>query len=102
MIRRPPRSTLFPYPTLFRSRSVVTVSPQGPGRLQTDPLTGLDERYLAQLLAIGGPAGQGDVDLWGDLDRRELDRESTRLKSRHAHISYAVFCFKKKKRQSTQ
>ncbi|WP_433375334.1 arginase family protein [Actinoplanes sp. CA-142083] len=52
--------------------SLVTVSPAGPSRLQTDALTGLDERYLAQLLALAGPAGTLEVDLWNDLDRREL------------------------------
>jgi arginase family enzyme/very-short-patch-repair endonuclease len=53
-------------------RSLVTVSPAGPSRLQTDALNGLDERYLAQLLALAGPAGTLEVDLWNDLDRREL------------------------------
>ncbi|WP_281419692.1 arginase family protein [Paractinoplanes toevensis] len=52
--------------------SLVTVSPAGPSRLQTDALTGLDERYLAQLLALAGPAGTLEVDLWNDLERREL------------------------------
>jgi arginase family enzyme/very-short-patch-repair endonuclease len=53
-------------------QSLITVSPAGPSRLQTDALTGLDERYLAQLLALAGPAGTLEVDLWNDLDRREL------------------------------
>jgi arginase family enzyme/very-short-patch-repair endonuclease len=53
-------------------RSLVTVSPAGPSRLQTDALNGLDDRYLAQLAALGGPAGTLEVDLWNDLDRREL------------------------------
>ena len=53
-------------------RSLITVSPAGPSRLQTDALSGLDERYLAQLLALAGPAGTLEVDLWNDLDRREL------------------------------
>ena len=52
--------------------SLVTVSPAGPSRLQTDALTGLDERYLAQLLALAGPAGTLEVDLGNDLERREL------------------------------
>ena len=60
--------------------SLVTVSPAGPSRLQTDALTGLDERYLAQLLALAGPAGTLEVDLWNDLDRRELfERALARL-----------------------
>ncbi|HEY0003049.1 MAG TPA: AAA domain-containing protein, partial [Actinoplanes sp.] len=53
-------------------RSLITVSPAGPSRLQTEALTGLDERYLSQLLAIAGPAGTLEVDLWTDLERREL------------------------------
>lgn len=53
-------------------RSLVTVSPAGPSRLQTDALSGLDERYLGQLLALAGPAGTLEVDLWNDLERREL------------------------------
>jgi very-short-patch-repair endonuclease len=53
-------------------RSLITVTPSGPSRLQTDALSGLDDRYLAQLLAIAGPAGTLEVDLWNDLDRREL------------------------------
>ncbi|WP_305789643.1 AAA domain-containing protein [Symbioplanes lichenis] len=61
-------------------RALVTVSPQGPSRLQTDALTGLDERYLRQLLALAGPAGTVEVDLWDDLARRELfERALTRL-----------------------
>ena len=53
-------------------RSLITVSPQGPSRLQTDALAGLDERYLSQLLALAGPAGTLEIDLWNDLERREL------------------------------
>src|SRR2546429_6637639 len=78
MIRRPPRSTLFPYTTLFRS-----VDANGVGLLFTPlvrPLRILDTR----------PA-QGNCDSVGD-------RKSTRLNSSHGYISYAVFCLKKKKR----
>ncbi|MBM2618886.1 arginase family protein [Actinoplanes sp. LDG1-06] len=53
-------------------RSMITVSPAGPSRLQTDALNGLDDRYLSQLVALAGPAGTLEVDLWNDLDRREL------------------------------
>src|SRR2546426_5315513 len=74
MIRRPPRSTLFPYTTLFRSRSD---DPQ----LFSEPAEGL----------------QGVVDLIGRV-RRHQDRKSTRLNSSHLVISYAVFCLKKKRR----
>src|SRR3712207_8067533 len=98
MIRRPPRSTLFPYTTLFRS----------------DPTTvwGYDglRSAVTQLLSIGlsgvarwgtdiggyhsfGPAEELDAEL---LTRWMEDRKSTRLNSSHANISYAVFCLKKK------
>ncbi|MEV6634052.1 AAA domain-containing protein [Actinoplanes sp. NPDC051470] len=61
-------------------RSLITVSPNGPSRLQTDALTGTDDRYLAQLLAIAGPGGIVEADLWNDLDRRELfERAMARL-----------------------
>ncbi|WP_250000956.1 AAA domain-containing protein [Actinoplanes sp. M2I2] len=53
-------------------RSLITVSPAGPSRLQTDALSGLDDRYLTQLVALAGPAGTLEVDLWNDLERREL------------------------------
>src|SRR3712207_8640399 len=77
MIRRPPRSTLFPYTTLFRS--VRAVLPLG-----TDAFAGRD----------GGDAGGAEV---GPDHARsgETDRKSTRLNSSHANISYAVFCLKK-------
>ncbi|GIE09673.1 arginase family protein [Paractinoplanes ferrugineus] len=52
--------------------SLVTVSPAGPSRLQTDALAGLDERYLGQLLALAGPAGTLEIDLWDEFERREL------------------------------
>src|SRR3712207_6908688 len=80
MIRRPPRSTLFPYTTLFRSQPVAS-------RRMT----------LALLVALGTVlAWLGILGLrW--LQVRPTDRKSTRLNSSHANISYAVFCLKKKK-----
>src|SRR3712207_7976656 len=89
MIRRPPRSTLFPYTTLFRS--VVDVGPDGyclvaghrPRR------GGPDQRQLAGLQPV--PHRHRGV-------LPTLDRKSTRLNSSHANISYAVFCLKKKKK----
>src|SRR3712207_8322140 len=86
MIRRPPRSTLFPYTTLFRS-------------------AGRDDDHLHRRLAVRGDAvlprprpglgpGLGD-------QPAARDRKSTRLNSSHANISYAVFCLKTKKRVST-
>src|SRR5437867_7316660 len=70
MIRRPPRSTLFPYTTLFRSRDEVAVE-----------LVGVEHGVELAL---------------GDLAERKLDRKSTRLNSSHRTTSYAVFCLKKK------
>src|SRR3712207_8356576 len=83
MIRRPPRSTLFPYTTLFRS------VPRGPG----------------DGLGSGGPLGRAGGARQAARDRRRgagraRDRKSTRLNSSHANISYAVFCLKKKKKRT--
>src|SRR4051794_41591217 len=77
MIRRPPRSTLFPYTTLFRS-----------------------EPALERLgFPAGYPTGTSGLELAFDT---RLDRKSTRLNSSHPSISYAVFCLKKKKKKTTQ
>src|SRR5689334_24136344 len=92
MIRRPPRSTLFPYTTLFRSRAGhlrrALVQPAGPLLHHLLPAPGRNDR----------------LDLLGGGDAREKlgrglllpDRKSTRLNSSHSSISYAVFCLKKK------
>src|SRR3712207_8062934 len=86
MIRRPPRSTLFPYTTLFRSVISVPIAQ----RLGLGSVLG----YLLAGIVIG-PFGFGLVGTAdGDLMQ---DRKSTRLNSSHANISYAVFCLKKKK-----
>src|SRR3712207_7052248 len=94
MIRRPPRSTLFPYTTLFRSRRSLTGYPDIP-LLGVHPVAvvdrgadGCDVRraVLHPAVPAAGP-GAGGV---------RLDRKSTRLNSSHANISYAVFCLKKK------
>src|SRR3712207_8702719 len=93
MIRRPPRSTLFPYTTLFRSdvrEAQVTVGQVGVRPVEADQLGAEDE--------AGGVAhrrSEGQV----ELPIGALDRKSTRLNSSHANISYAVFCLKKKKEQ---
>src|SRR3712207_7668503 len=93
MIRRPPRSTLFPYTTLFRSRGDVGVPGDGAGveaqegapRQEPDP-------ELVVLEAVGHEALVEPA----DLSEQRGDRKSTRLNSSHANISYAVFCLKKK------
>src|SRR2546426_9279705 len=84
MIRRPPRSTLFPYTTLFRSRHRRRAG-------------GLCERTVAQMRAE--PAEHVEVVVHERLRRPPQDRKSTRLNSSHLVISYAVFCLKKKKKQ---
>src|SRR3712207_8124286 len=85
MIRRPPRSTLFPYTTLFRSRRLEEVAalpePDTGGRPGGD-------REIAAALFEGRRFGQLS-------HRSSSDRKSTRLNSSHANISYAVFCLKK-------
>src|SRR2546430_4570893 len=84
MIRRPPRSTLFPYTTLFRSNSLPYCLEQIPSYQQ-------------------GYQQRGCSIWWGRADRQrysnrgDIDRKSTRLNSSHSQISYAVFCLKKKK-----
>src|SRR3712207_8437518 len=102
MIRRPPRSTLFPYTTLFRSTASTTfdelmiyqesrfglgqeVGPLGMSNITEDPLIDLSQGALRE-------TGR-DLDL-------ALDRKSTRLNSSHANISYAVFCLKKKNKRN--
>src|SRR3712207_7162478 len=90
MIRRPPRSTLFPYTTLFRSQAVDRGAQRGAvggRRLQhLGAAARGDDRHL--------PICRKGLDQLADL---ALDRKSTRLNSSHANISYAVFCLKKKK-----
>src|SRR3712207_7711123 len=90
MIRRPPRSTLFPYTTLFRSRQVR--SPNKRADEMKNFVRGLDKRGAC---GRGWRRGEGRVRVARVAPR--ADRKSTRLNSSHANISYAVFCLKKKK-----
>src|SRR3989442_7931685 len=97
MIRRPPRSTLFPYTTLFRSvRGTLELvgDGEGPGRCRRARPTHTDAHAaLHRAVAPNDERAGGEVD---------VDRKSTRLNSSHVRISYAVFCLKKKnKRQRT-
>src|SRR3712207_8885121 len=96
MIRRPPRSTLFPYTTLFRSRP-----PYLEDRLYVlGHLCHRGGRHVSQDVAFemnGAPLPLGTGQLTGDRCLYPfVDRKSTRLNSSHANISYAVFCLKKK------
>src|SRR3989449_8612647 len=113
MIRRPPRSTLFPYTTLFRSllrrgTRVTLVDAWGPGNSrassggETRVIRGTygSRRIYTHLTARA-------LALWKEHERRwqrrlyhAIDRKSTRLNSSHGYISYAVFCLKKKKKKS--
>src|SRR3712207_7170616 len=89
MIRRPPRSTLFPYTTLFRSPRRDRGAEHRVGAL---------DGAVGQLLRATRTAESGEGEP-AQVGRREVDRKSTRLNSSHANISYAVFCLKKKKTQ---
>src|SRR2546422_3119228 len=92
MIRRPPRSTLFPYTTLFRSHLKIVLR----GGLSL-PL-GIDDEFSAPVRSplVMKVADHRDPATW----RRHPDRKSTRLNSSHGYISYAVFCLKKKKKKT--
>src|SRR5256884_2735498 len=101
MIRRPPRSTLFPYTTLFRSFTVYGSGPDWDG---AEPRC----RAYYQLCCVplgtrgaksGDALGHAEGNPCGRLSR-DGDRKSTRLNSSHVYISYAVFCLKKKKRSN--
>src|SRR3712207_8590224 len=99
MIRRPPRSTLFPYTTLFRSHGLddeVGVGEDVLGQRAGDQALELVEPVLVQP-AAPGQLVQLAVHVGHALVDAGLDRKSTRLNSSHANISYAVFCLKKKK-----
>src|SRR3712207_8448684 len=87
MIRQPPKSTLFPYPTLFQSASVIS------GTILAEPVVSalLAWMILAEKPGLATLLG-GAVVLFGLFQ----DRKSTRLNSSHANISYAVFCLKQK------
>src|SRR3712207_7715011 len=90
MIRRPPRSTLFPYTTLFRSLGEI-------GEAQVSDLVGrIDEVIPSAARAVQPALDAGDVDGLALEVVIFEDRKSTRLNSSHANISYAVFCLKKK------
>src|SRR5688572_32446787 len=92
MIRRPPRSTLFPYTTLFRSTelhdelAVVRMDGLPHFAPERDPFVAVDHRVVGH-------------DAPAQVHRHERDRKSTRLNSSHSQISYAVFCLKKKKKK---
>src|SRR5689334_24480910 len=87
MIRRPPRSTLFPYTTLFRS------TPLGPTPMTHRNRVAVNDELIARVLLAQQP--QQSLPVFVGVAE---DRKSTRLNSSHSSISYAVFCLKKKKK----
>src|SRR2546422_2312457 len=90
MIRRPPRSTLFPYTTLFRSHRQAALEVGSPVEL------------VVRLILLAGAQRRDECVVLLHSSRRcapARDRKSTRLNSSHGYISYAVFCLKKKKKQ---
>src|SRR3712207_8965631 len=92
MIRRPPRSTLFPYTTLFRSvLGLVALTVFAPDN--TVSSASLDQDSTDMVIVSGRLIGREP----NDEQVFQIDRKSTRLNSSHANISYAVFCLKKKK-----
>src|SRR3712207_8975030 len=99
MIRRPPRSTLFPYTTLFRSRDR-----RGPAQAQARrhrrrrrPGRRRKKGLIERAYTLGAALG---LAVWCEDEAGPLDRKSTRLNSSHANISYAVFCLKKKNKHT--
>src|SRR5438270_5443348 len=92
MIRRPPRSTLFPYTTLFRS-----------GEARVHPVLRREGKEVSRPHRLGAAEGRGELGalLEGRLGEGIVrDRKSTRLNSSHSQISYAVFCLKKKNKKT--
>src|SRR3712207_7670197 len=102
MIRRPPRSTLFPYTTLFRSKAELEPAVLLHRHLEKRVAREL-RRLLHELAVLDqrAPTDAVVLPLRFHLELRKLDRKSTRLNSSHANISYAVFCLKKKKHKQT-
>src|SRR2546430_3373633 len=102
MIRRPPRSTLFPYTTLFRSRdfqkvrSIVIMKAQR--RLRQASRRPIHRRKVSPH-SVQHAIDRLAIDGGGDALAARQDRKSTRLNSSHSQISYAVFCLKKKKKE---
>src|SRR5258707_4663776 len=96
MIRRPPRSTLFPYTTLFRSPGIAA-------EIVENDKADIDKSDVLLVNYVKPSVGTSMEILWAWLAHKisMLDRKSTRLNSSHANISYAVFCLKTNKRHST-
>src|SRR5690554_7701872 len=101
MIRRPPRSTLFPYTTLFRSIETGGVS--NVLKSLEGKVTGVQMRSLSSSPTSSVMFNiRGSTSLAGIMQGKSGDRKSTRLNSSHVRISYAVFCLKKKKQKTKE
>src|SRR5688572_31784294 len=98
MLRRPPRSTLFPYTTLFRSHAGVH---ERAAALARDQDRIIPDRMALAVRGVGARQDRAAIEqvagALGHRTKRVEDRKSTRLNSSHSQISYAVFCLKKKK-----
>src|SRR5689334_23755398 len=102
MLRRPPRSTLFPYTTLFRSRVHQLLLRRIAPEAKADARTGLaivEAKRAKHMARPSRPTRTGRTEREGDITQLRQDRKSTRLNSSHSSISYAVFCLKKKKQK---
>src|SRR3712207_7442352 len=96
MIRRPPRSTLFPYTTLFRSEPEIGLPAAHQLDIDLGQDLGVEEGAVPHAARVVDAIARAEgIETVGD-------RKSTRLNSSHANISYAVFCLKKKKRQTIE
>src|SRR5258708_12798403 len=100
MIRRPPRSTLFPYTTLFRSHSMKKRNLPSPDRGDAEAGAAQVKDY-SQVIAPFNQRYTGDYPDYGHHQRATIDRKSTRLNSSHQIISYAVFSSKNKNHHGT-
>src|SRR2546426_6595477 len=97
MIRRPPRSTLFPYTTLFRSKLEAAAKKAKRDAAKSAAAVKEANNRAAKLDALAKKARREATGREAAAERARLDRKSTRLNSSHLVISYAVFCLKKKK-----
>src|SRR2546429_5919361 len=97
MIRRPPRSTLFPYTTLFRSVLVFVLDLVAAMRRLMHSVAAVEIVMVVREACVEVLVRELDRSGTQMLDASMLDRKSTRLNSSHGYISYAVFCLKKKK-----
>src|SRR3712207_6990973 len=98
MIRRPPRSTLFPYTTLFRSIRTGNTSDGNNQRIEFSLKLSSNPQFTASVIVAYARAVYR-LSKEGKKGAHTIDRKSTRLNSSHANISYAVFCLKKKKKK---